>query len=50
MILLYCGCEGWSKPPPAIAEVNTDDDDTMFSGQIQPESQNPNTFYTKAQI
>ena len=44
-----CGCEGWSKPPPALVEVDADkdDDNTMFSGQIWPESQNPNTFYTK---
>ena len=45
-----CSCEGWSEPSPALVEVDIDDDDAMFSGQIRPESQNPNTFYTKAQI
>ena len=43
MILLCCGYEGWLEPSPALAEVDTDKDDAMFSNQIWPKSQNPNT-------
>ena len=45
-----CDCEGWSESPPTLIEVNANDNDAMFSGQIWPESLNPNTSYIKAQI
>ena len=28
---LCCSCEGWSEPPPALAEVNADKEDAVFS-------------------